>query len=48
MMSTGLDRLAAKVQSLEDKYVKILYKKVQALEKCNPCDRPAGKYSKYL
>ena len=34
---TGLDGLAEKVQSLEDKYVKFLYRKVQAIEKCNPC-----------
>ena len=50
MLYTGLYSLKAKVQSLEDKYVRFLYKKVQALEKekalekCSPFDRQQGKY----
>ena len=36
VLYTGLDVLTSKVHSLEDKYVKFLYKKVQTMEKCNP------------
>ena len=37
VLYAGLDVLTSKVHSLEDKYVKFLYKKVQTMEKCNPC-----------
>ena len=43
-MYTDLNALTTKVQSLEDKYVKFLYKKVAALEKCNPCNPQSGKF----
>ena len=39
VLFTGLEALTSKVQSLEEKYVKFLYKKVQAMEKCKPCRR---------
>ena len=44
VLVTGLDGLTAKVQSLEDKYVRFLYKKVAALEKCNPCNPQSGEH----
>ena len=37
VLYTGLATLISQVHSLEDKYVKFLYKKVQTMEKCNPC-----------
>ena len=43
VLYTDLNALTVKVQSLEDKYVRFLYKKVQALEMCNPCNRQPGK-----
>ena len=50
VLVTGLDGLTTKVQSLEDKYVRFLYKKVAALEKCNPCNPQSGEhyYYKYI
>ena len=47
VLVTGLDGLTAKVQSLEDKYVRFLYKKVAALEKCNPCNPQSGEHYYY-
>ena len=48
VLVTGLDGLAAKVQSLENKYVKFLYKKVAAIEKCNPCYPHSGEHYNYI
>ena len=45
VLYTGLDALTSKVHSLEDKYVKFLYKKVQSMEKCHPC-RPQTQIGK--
>ena len=47
VLVTDFNRFTAKVQSLEDKYVRFLYKKVAALEKCNPCDPQSGKHYYY-
>ena len=44
VLVTGLNGLTIKVQSLEDKYVKFLYRKVAALEKCSPCNPQSGKH----
>ena len=44
VLVTGLEGLTTKVQSLEDKYVKFLFKKVATLEKCNPCNPQSGEH----
>ena len=48
MLYTGLNALTVKVQSLEDKYVRFLYKQVQALKKCNSCNLQPGKQEIHL
>ena len=44
MLISRTDEISAKVTSLEEKYVKYLYKKLNAIEKCNPCRTKSGKF----